>query len=380
MLKHLLIPIFILLTYSNTTARHKQDSIKYPFTIGIRPHYGYILLHSKKIREIKNSYPLGFEVDFSWHKNGLKHWNNCHCYPRTGILISYFYYDNPKILGDGIAAVYYIEPHFGAHRKLSFSMRVGAGLTYLNNPYNKVTNPNNLSYSTHLSSFLLMYLTLNYKVSKNISINASGCYNHTSNGGIKVPNKGINFTTTSIGIGYTVNPQKFINRGKTKFKETGKRRQSLDLDILGFLKSYSHGEPLEHFIWGGSVNYSYQIGRVSALNASTEWMVNGIVKEDMKRNNIQGKSHMRGGLLFGHEFLMGRYRLSTQLGIYAYRPYRDSDNDLIYQRYKLIYQFNNGVYTGISVKAHRDTADYFDIRIGYSFEKFSFYRKYSKRE
>ncbi|MEN8251247.1 MAG: acyloxyacyl hydrolase [Bacteroidota bacterium] len=369
MVRYILIIILILLASPIYATNFRQDSVKYPFTIGVKSHYGFIIIHSRAIREIKDSYPIGFEIDFSWHQNGQKQWDNCHCYPRVGLMVNYFYFDNPEILGNGFSAVYYIEPFFGAHRKLSFSTRAGAGLTYLTNPYDEVTNPNNLSYSTHLNSFLLIDLTVNYRISEKISLNVSGSYNHTSNGGIKVPNKGLNFPTAGLGIDYTYEPQEFINWDKTKFKETGKKRQRLDMDMLGILKSYKHGEPLEHLIWGGSVNYSYQIGRLSALVGSTELMVNGVVKEEMKRKGIQGVSHARVGLLFGHEFLMGRYHFSTQMGIYAYRPYVDNDYDLLYQRYKLTYRFANGLYTGISLKAHRQVADYFDIRIGYSLEK-----------
>jgi hypothetical protein len=238
----------------------------------------------------------------------------------------------------------------------------------MTNPFDEDTNPDNQSYSTYLNSFLLLDLSLNYRISDKISINASTGFNHTSNGGINSPNKGINFPTLGLGIDYNPNPQEFLNRNKTRFKDTKARSHRLELDMLAALKT-SMGN--KHLIWGGSVNYSYQVGRISALIASTELMVNGVVKEEMKQNGIEGKSHLRVGMLFGHEFLMGRYHFSTQMGIYAYRPYRDMNNDLLYQRYKLTYRFNNGLYLGISVKAHRHVADYFDFRIGYSFEKIS---------
>jgi len=238
MVRYLLFTIFILLVGPYKATGQNEGLEKYPFTIGLKPHYGNIIIHSREIRDIKDSYPLGLEVDFSWHKNKQKQWDNCHCYPRVGFLINYFYYDNPEILGDGIAAAYYIEPFFGAHRKLSVSTRAGIGLTYLANPYNLVTNPKNQSYSTRLNSFLLVDLNLNYRISNKISLIASIGYNHTSNGGIKSPNKGINFPTAGIGIDYTHNPQNFINRDKTKFKETEERRQRFEMDLLGILKLY----------------------------------------------------------------------------------------------------------------------------------------------
>ena len=366
MVRYLCITICILLFSPFHATGQKQGLDKNPFTIGFKAQYGSIIVHSREVREIKDSYPLGLEVDLSWHKIKQKQWDNCHCYPRVGVLLNYFYYDNPEILGNGVAAAYYIEPFFGAHRKLSLSTRSGLGVTYMNNPFNANTNPNNQSYSTRINAFVLLDFSLNYRINHIMSFTTSIGFNHTSNGGIKEPNKGINFPTAGIGIDYTPFPQEFINRDKTRFKDTNTRRQRLELDMLAALKT-SMDE--KHLIWGGSLNYSRQIGRISALIGSTELMVNGVVKEEMKREGIEGKSYTRVGLLFGHEFLMGRYHFSTQMGIYAYRPYRDKGNDLLYQRYKLSYRFNNGLYLGFSVKAHRHVADYFDFRIGYSLER-----------
>ena len=371
MLRYILITGLVLLCPFCSVCQ-EADLRNYPFTIGTKFHYGYILIHSKSIREIRDSYPFGIEIDFSWHQNGQKQWDNCHCYPRTGLMINYFHYDNPEILGDGFAAVYYVEPFFGAHRKLSFSVRAGTGVSYISKPYDEESNPNNQSYSTYLNAFLLVDLSLNYRINENTGMNASFGFNHTSNGGIKVPNKGINFPTVSIGIDYTIDPEDFLNRDKSNFKEEGQRRQRLDVDIFGMFKSYMHGEPVRHLIWGGSVNYSYQVGRLSALIGGAEFMVNGVVNEEILRRGIEDKSSLRAGLLFGHEFLIGRYHFSTHMGFYAYRPYRDKEYDIFYQRYKLTYCFKNRLYLGVSLKAHRHVADYFDIRLGYSFEKISF--------
>jgi len=362
--------IFVLIfffVFCSYTQVQEEDTTKYPVIIGLRAHAGSVIIHSKAIRPIKDSYPVGLEVDINWHKNRKKQWDHCHCYPRTGILFSYFYYDNPVVLGNGVATVYYIEPFFGAHKKLCFSFRAGAGITILTKPYDEESNPDNMSYSTYLNSFLLVNLTLNYRLNEKYSINASACYNHTSNGGIQVPNKGINFPSASIGVDYTLNPSEFKNRDKTKFSDIEVRKNRFDIGLLGTVKSYKHGEPIEHVIWGGAVNYSRQVGRISSLVGGAEWMVNGVIKEKIARDSIPDANPYRGGILAGHEFLMGRYNFSIQMGLYFYRGY--ADYEIVYQRYKLTYRITRNIYAGISVKAHRHIADYLDFRVGYYFER-----------
>lgn len=360
--------LFSLLSFYSIPQTPEEDTTRYPVVLGFRTHVGSVIIHSKAVRPIKDSYPVGVEFDLNWHKNSQKQWDHCHCYPRTGILISYFYYDNPAILGNGLATVCYIEPFFGVHNRISFSMRAGAGITILTKPYDEETNPDNMSYCTYLNSFLLINLTLNYRINERYGVNLSACYNHTSNGGIQEPNKGINFPSASAGIDYTLNPSAFRNRDKTKFKETDLRKKRVDIGILASAKSYKHGEPIEHVIWGGSVSYSRQVGRLSSLIGGAEWMVNGVIKEKLARENITDANHHRGGLLAGHEFLMGRYNFSIQMGIYFYRPYKDYE--IVYQRYKLTYKITKNIYSGISVKAHRHIADYLDFRLGYYIEKY----------
>lgn len=43
-----------------------QDSIKKPFIIGAKIHYGKILPHSKKIENLANANPYGAELNINW--------------------------------------------------------------------------------------------------------------------------------------------------------------------------------------------------------------------------------------------------------------------------------------------------------------------------
>ena len=47
-------------------------------------------------------------------------------------------------------------------------------------------------------------------------LTASGNYNHISNGGLKQPNKGINYPTLALGLDYIPNPILIQNREKRR--------------------------------------------------------------------------------------------------------------------------------------------------------------------
>ncbi len=132
-------------------ASSPSDTTKVVNEFGVKVHQGFVLIHSRELRPIQNSYPTGLEFDFAWHKISEKAWESCHCYPKTGIATSFWDYDNPNVLGYGITSMYYVEPVFGAYNAISFSIRAAFGLSFQTKPYHPESNPDNLSYSTYVA-------------------------------------------------------------------------------------------------------------------------------------------------------------------------------------------------------------------------------------
>jgi len=80
------------------------------------------------------------------------------------------------------------------------------GLSYLDNVYDERSNPENLFFSSEISGILLLNLTYNYLIKEQYQLNFSINYNHISNAGLKMPNKGMNFPTVSLGMDYILRP------------------------------------------------------------------------------------------------------------------------------------------------------------------------------
>ena len=357
-----LLLLFQFLFLWNLSSISQCDSIKSRFALGLRQHYGFIIIHSKDIRNISNSYPLGTELDFNWHYIRKKDWDVCNCYPRIGFSITFWDFDNPEILGYGITSLFYVEPFFGIQNKFSISIRAGTGFSYLNNPYNKTENPNNQSYSTHIGFPLLLNFTFNYRINPKLYLNLAANYNHISNGGVNEPNKGINYPTASLGIDYYFFPLKLKKREKINWRELHPPEKRTDFTFFASAKQINHTEFKKYFIFGSSVNRSWQIGRINALTACLEWLVDGAKKEEIKRDKNFSGNYQIGGIMFGNEFLLGRFIFSQQIGIYFYKPYKV--DDFCYQRYGLLFRVTDKFFAGISLKAHRHVADFLDFRIG----------------
>ena len=205
---------------SSGTNTLKSDTLsKHIFSLDIKEHYGFIIIHSEEIRAIKNSFPTGTELNFNWQKIDEKSWNLCYCYPRAGLLVSFFDYDNKKILGYGFNLAGFVESFFRTNKKFNFSFKIAAGLSLSTKPYHKIKNPDNLSYSLPINQYTQLGIIFHYTLNPKIKLNLASNYNHISNGGLKEPNKGINYPTIGIGMDYTPNPIQIPKREKKEIKK-----------------------------------------------------------------------------------------------------------------------------------------------------------------
>ena len=147
-------------SFGQVSTTHDTISKENIYSIGIGGHYGFVFAHSKDVKNTKGSRPIAIELDLSRQLLNNAAWKDCGCYPRTGLTISYFNLDN-KILGHSINVAAYVEPFLSTSHRFNFSMKGGAGVSYLTNPYHELKNPENMSYSTRISSYLAMGLGLN---------------------------------------------------------------------------------------------------------------------------------------------------------------------------------------------------------------------------
>ena len=203
--------------------------------------------------------------------------------------------------------------------------------------------------------------TFNYRISKQWNLRVSGCYNHISNGGNKIPNKGINFPTAAIGFDYSLKPVKFPLRNKTGVEEPQKR-SSVKIGLFGTGKKPFNEENTRYLLYGGHINWSYLFSRLSALTTGLEFVNDGSLKETVLRNNPSPPDYKRVGVLAGHELQVGRFRFSQQLGVYVYAPVKAKDP--VYQRWGLDILITERVYAGFNMKTHRHVADFMDFRMG----------------
>ncbi len=306
------------------------------------------------------------DIDIGWTENDPERIQKAGVITRRGFTVLYMNYDNPRVLGYSLSAASFIEPLIRPDCRLSGAVRMGLGFSYLSTVFDSTENPTNLFFSTHLSFLLMTNAYLRYRVHSHWDISLGFNYNHISNGGVKNPNKGMNFPTCNFGVAYTLNPQPLPRPVKNKDWRRLPRYYAY-LQAVATIRTVEattdYPENIPAWQLGGIVVGSKRVGRLSALAVGTEWIRDGWARAILDRQGRSNASAFRGGLLFGYELPAGRVSFSALMGAYVLNP--AGSEDPVYQRYALSYRFGRHLMVSTSLKAHRHVAEVFDLRVGY---------------
>lgn len=366
--------LVMLLTISPLSETWAQDSTccKPIMYLGARFHKDFFI---QKPGELTNAdgplKPWTMEADISWHIRKKEIWNYCYCYPRTGFAIQYMHFDYPDVMGSALALIPFIEPYILASKKLSFSVRVGVGPTYLSKLHDEVLNPENIFFSSHLSFTSHINLALNYRITDQLSMRLAGNFHHISNANIAQPNLGMNLPTLNAGFDYSFQKAHFEERVREASVDLNPKKNRFDLiaSIAGQPSGFY--DSIVRPVFTVSGNYSRVIGRVFGLSAGIEFnsyrsMYIRIRDKGMiDENTGEFVDHKRIALTTGAELLMGKFILSPQMGYYLYCPYALGYN--FYQRYSLSYKLTDHLLAGVSLKVHSRDVDFLAFRIGVFF-------------
>jgi hypothetical protein len=325
---------------------------------------GFIFAHSTEVQNTSGARPRAAEVAVgSWRNDSLL-WNTCRCAALQSLTVAFHYFDS-DILGSAVSAAYSLEPVFRITPRSSFSIRALAGLAYLTNPFHPHTNPANQSYSMPVSAYIALGPGYWWKISDYWQAGAHLMYQHVSNGGMRHPNRGINWPTANLVVNYSLKPRRFesFTRGGAELSD----QLRWDITVFGVGKRIGgqpDGRSLRFLVAGAHIQTARQVGRISNLTGGIEVMWDDAVGNQLRTDQMTGNP-WRVSVTAGHEFILGRFLFSQQLGVYLHQPGRYFDP--VYHRWGLAYRLSNHWMTGVSMKAHRHVADFTDFRLTYSF-------------
>ncbi len=342
-------------------------SLKAQYSFSAEVEQGFLFLHSQDVAPIGQSYPRGLNLAYSRWLLDSSDWQDCHCFPRLGFSLGVHHYDNPRVLGWGLPIYGFLEPWYKLSDTWFLQLKAAAGFIYLSRPYDEVNNPLNLSYSLPLSAYLSLGLGLVIEINSNFRLGLQIAYDHTSNGGIREPNKGLNYPMLGLLLDYSPMAIEFESGHQQKFDRQKAKKQLRFMGSLAAQAGARIGEganeqDLTYLVGGLALRYSHQVTRTSALFTELEWVNNQAYARQIERADL-GLSANQWGLQIGHEFLLGKFVFSQAMGFYLFKQYGASSD--LYQRYTLLYYPWRRLGFGPGLKAHAHVAEYLEFRIVY---------------
>ncbi len=335
--------------------------------IGAQVHTGFIIPHAPDLRAISQSRPVGVELTYSRTALSRAAYERCNCFARVGAYANYFAYNNPAELGRTFGTGVFFEPLIRYQKPLYFSTRATAGLSYLTRIYDAETNARNTFFGSPLSGLLALSTSAHLRLSHHVDLSVTASYNHISNGGIRQPNRGMNFPTVGLGLTYHPAPTPFPDPRRWPRTSLTSRftKRLMAFGSVRTLPQTAHFSERAGWLWGLTATAGYRVSRFNALTGGLEFIDDGYVREQLQRANVRADHHQLA-LLGGYELWLGRYVFATHLGWNVYQP-APNLNGRMFERYQLLYTFRERYLLGVGLKAKLNVAEGFDLRAGVRF-------------
>lgn len=341
---------------------NSKDSINTFY--GLRLRQMQIVPHADNLRIFSGTRPRSFQFEFAKMNLSKQSWQQCNCLNNTGFLLGYTDFGNRMQLGQAYEFALFTEPYLAISEKSWSSIRAGAGISYLNRTYHEETNPFNLFYSSSISFNVQLGYAFNYKLNNDWQLQAAVMMNHISNGGMKRPNKGINYPGLDLSIRYTPNQKELpsfekLNRADRKLKYW--------VQTLGFVQTgaYDHGLNIKRRPgYGINLAVLKPLGLISQLGLGTELVYDGVFKS---YDEVLDEYHFDPfifSLNLQHNIVLGKMLFAQQFGYYIHRQHAFQDYKY-FQRYSLHFKTWERVYPGVTLKTHAHMAEYLALSLAF---------------
>ncbi|MEP2280746.1 acyloxyacyl hydrolase [Maribacter sp.] len=354
----------ILIIAANCFGQEPGESKKY--TLDANQFYGSIILHNPDISHLITEHPAGVILSYNRKTYGLESWEEAYNYPDLGY--SFIYQNsNNSTLGDNYGL--YAHYNFYLFRR-NMQLRIGQGISYATNPYDKVINFRNNAYGSDiLSSTYLMFNFHKENIVKGLGFKAGVSIIHYSNANFRAPNTSTNTLALNAGFVYDLDGGKeieYIHREKEKITEPVRYNLALRTGL-------NESDVIDSGQYGFVVLSAYadkRLSRKSALQLGTDVYFSSFLKELIRYQSIAfpengvnaDDDYKRVGVFAGHELFINKMSVISQFGYYVYYPFDFEGRT--YLRMGLKRYFGDKIFGAVTLKSHGAKAEAVEFGIG----------------
>jgi len=329
------------------------------------------------LTRVKSNYifesPMPFSFQINWQKSNFYEQKSYEKYRHTDFGLTFMMHDyKDKELGKNFGIYAFMEFYLikNVQQKLSISFRISEGIAYNSNPYDKKNNPKNLSFASHISLPINLFLYFRYpKIYRHWGLEAGLGVFHYSNGNLHSPNYGTNIPSINLGLNYDFRdkPRQF----KIKHAIIDK-----NWNLFGFLRfganesDYINSGQYPFFIPG--IQISKFLNQRHKISFGSELFLSYFLKEQIAYESIafpefdisRNTDFKRIGVYTSYEFNFNKLGLDFGMGYYIYYPYHFETR--FYNRLQLNFYLSKSFVVGNSLKFHHfSRAEAYEFFIAY---------------
>lgn len=343
------------------------DKPKKKYVLDISQYNGSILLHNPDISHLITEHPAGFIGSLSRKRFGEEEWEADFGYPDSGFTFVYQDMRNAT-LGE----------HFGLYAHYNFyffkrnlQFRIGQGIAYNTNPYDKNTNFRNNAYGSHLLSSTMMLLNYHKEnLVAGFGFKAGLALIHYSNANFKAPNTSTNTAAFNFGVTYDLDKDLVYDFKKPVDREKLVEPVRYNLVLRGGINESDVVNSGRYGFWIFSAYADKRLGRKSAVQVGTDAFFSYFLQELIRFQSISfpemdiapDTDFKRVGVFLGHELFINKLSVVTQLGYYVYYPFDFEGR--VYNRIGLKRYFGDKVFGAVTLKSHAAAAEAVEFGIG----------------
>jgi len=328
-------------------------------------HYGLYNAGNVKLQSILDSRPLLGELDISTQTTGVKNWQQLSGYPVLGLGILFGNSGSHQYLGNLAGIFPFINLPLYRQQGFSLNCRVGIGAGWVQKPFNVETNYENLVIGTHLNACINLRVSAAFRLQKHLGMDLGFSFTHLSNGSTHLPNLGLNIPALTVGMRYSVNPAlKMISRPLPPMVKkwnyyvflSGAIKEAYPLESASYLVTLVNFEVLRDYSntgrFGGGFNVTYDPSLTREIPNSPTYAFD------------QSQSKTEVSLYGSYEYVVGKFSLPLQFGVYLYNNYPVS---WVYQVIGFRFRLTDHFLLNAGLKTHFFKADFIQWGIGYKF-------------
>lgn len=337
-----------------------------------RVYYGWTLDHHIEITPYKRHYPA-FEISLLKATYGRTRWEYMYNYPLIGI--SYWYSDlgKTKPLGSAHAIFPYINFPLFSGKEFNLFFRLGVGLGYLTQKYDRYDNFENLAIGSHINGAVNLLFEARWRLGSRFMAAVGLSWMHFSNGSIKQPNYGLNMPGANLAVAYRLSHENRYERRKLLpelylFEFDGKKFLQLDLSAGFGIKDLQAtlGIGNRFMVAVISGNVLWPVSFKSRIGYGFDVSYDG---SDVKLLELRGNtpehpiSVVKTGITGGYELAFSKMAIMLNLGINLTGA--DKSDGYVYEKLGLRYEITKNLFGNLTLKALYGKADFLTIGVGY---------------